>query len=58
MARFEVGDIIQFKKSTVIRYITRVRDTGYSYVLDPQSSFEMRTEETIDPLLTDGWHTK
>lgn len=56
MARFKEGDVIQFKKSSVFRWIRKVRETGYSYALTPTSTFEMRTEETVDPLLEDGWH--
>lgn len=58
--RYEVGDTIQFKNSSVRRIITAVRRSGYSTVHEVHrgggKSYEDDSEKTVDPMLEDGWH--
>ena len=60
MSKYNVGDTIQFKNSTVRRVITEVRRNGYSTVSEVHRGggkiYEDRSEDFPDRLLTDGWH--
>jgi hypothetical protein len=56
--RYKVGDILQFKNSSLRMEIIEVRDTGYTYKkrMGSLGIVQRNSENDVDCFITDGWH--